>query len=177
MSNRKHWRTIMQTWLVEQRWKADESFRVLDVGADDGSSGHAIKARFPKARIDAVDIWPAACRALAADRAYTSVTCCDALRFLLDLSPRYDVVLAAEIVEHLPKPDGLALLSEIRRTSDLAIVTSPLGFMEQGELGGNPYQRHLSGWTDEDMRGLGWTTFCLLVHEQLGVWYTGRLYR
>ena len=69
----------------------------------------------------------------------------------------FAVATAVEVIEHLTKSAGLALLAELERVADLVIVTTPCGFMPQGELMSNPLQRHQSGWTPADFTRRGYT--------------------
>jgi hypothetical protein len=57
----------------------------------------------------------------------------------------------------LEKEDGRRLLE---RMAGLArrriIVFTPNGFLPQGEVDGNPYQVHRSGWDIDEMQALGY---------------------
>lgn len=76
-----------------------------------------------------------------------------------------DTVFLLDVIEHLPKADGIYVLSHAERIARRQIVVfTPLGFMPQtvheGEkdawgLGGATVQEHLSGWVPEDF-GEGW---------------------
>ena len=71
----------------------------------------------------------------------------------------FDVVSCVEVVEHLSRAAGEALLSELERIGKLVVVSTPNGFLDQGELDDNPYQRHLSGWTARDFRRRGYRVY------------------
>jgi len=76
-----------------------------------------------------------------------------------------DTVFLLDVIEHLPKDDGLNLLAHAERVARRqVIIFTPLGFMPQtvheGEkdgwgLGGASVQEHLSGWIPEDFDD-GW---------------------
>ena len=76
-----------------------------------------------------------------------------------------DTVFLLDVIEHLPKEDGINLLFHAERVARKQIVVfTPLGFMPQtvheGEkdgwgLGGASVQEHLSGWIPEDFSE-GW---------------------
>ncbi|MCI4351286.1 MAG: SAM-dependent methyltransferase, partial [Thermoplasmata archaeon] len=60
-----------------------------------------------------------------------------------------------DVIEHLPRPDGLRLLREMERVSrGLLLVFTPNGFLPQAG-DSNPHQEHLSGWTAADLRREG----------------------
>jgi hypothetical protein len=59
----------------------------------------------------------------------------------------FDCVLAADMVEHLSKGDGLKLISIMERLArKKVIVFTPNGFLRQFEPDSDPYSTHLSGW-------------------------------
>lgn len=69
----------------------------------------------------------------------------------------FDLVLALDVIEHLPKERGEAFLRALETLATRRVVVfTPNGFLEQGPLDGNPYQRHLSGWTPGEMAGHGY---------------------
>jgi SAM-dependent methyltransferase len=84
---------------------------------------------------------------------------------VLDVGTRFaphsfDAVLASDLIEHLEKPDGerlLDLMESLARRR--VIVFTPNGFLPQGEVDGNPYQVHRSGWTVGEMRARGYRVF------------------
>ena len=86
-----------------------------------------------------------------------------------------DTVFLLDVIEHLPKEDGLNILTHAKRIArKQVIVFTPLGFMPQtvheGEkdgwgLGGASVQEHLSGWFPEDF-GDGWDFYiCETFHK------------
>jgi len=74
----------------------------------------------------------------------------------------FDVATCIEVLEHLPKRQGLALLDDLERIAKMVIVTTPNVSFQQDYYDGNPHQQHLSAWSLEDfkqrqynVRGLG----------------------
>lgn len=61
--------------------------------------------------------------------------------------------------EHMEKDDAVKVLSEIHKGFDLVFVAAPNGF-QGNDSGvakeGNPYERHVSGWTKEEFEGFGY---------------------
>lgn len=79
----------------------------------------------------------------------------------------FDAVIALDLIEHLPKKDGIAMLKQMETIArKKVILLTPNGYINQEPYEGNPYQIHKSGWTTEDfaargyilrgMRGLKW---------------------
>lgn len=69
-----------------------------------------------------------------------------------------DAVIALDLIEHLPRADGLALMEKMEQVARKRVVIfTPNGFLKQGEYGGNPWQVHHSGWTPDDFRARGYS--------------------
>jgi hypothetical protein len=72
-------------------------------------------------------------------------------------SDEYDVVVAFDLIEHLPKDQGYLLLYEIDRISSAAsIVFTPNGFVWQPPTVDSRFDAHVSGWRPSELRKLGW---------------------
>jgi predicted TPR repeat methyltransferase len=69
----------------------------------------------------------------------------------------FDFVLLSDVIEHFKKEDGeniINMAEDIAR--DKVVIFTTNGYVPQGEVGGNPYQRHQSGWTVEEMKERGY---------------------
>ena len=67
----------------------------------------------------------------------------------------FDCVLAADLIEHLSKEDGLKLIDMMNKIAkNKVIICTPNGFLPQHGYA-DPYSDHLSGWEVEDMSKLG----------------------
>ena len=68
----------------------------------------------------------------------------------------FDAVVSLDLIEHLTKKDGLGLISTMQYVAKKkVIIYTPNGFLRQEEYDNNPWQRHISGWTVDDMEKLG----------------------
>jgi SAM-dependent methyltransferase len=124
--------------------------RILDVGCGQGGIGFLLR-RLPggdKAYIIGVDSWPpytAFCRRFSI---YDEIWTCDIKDYLQFHCQRpIDIVIAAEVLEHIDKRTGewiLNMLEEI--TQELIIITTPNGPDLRGEVGGVPTEAHISVW-------------------------------
>ena len=75
---------------------------------------------------------------------------------------RFDAVVLLEIVEHLPKEKGRKVLEKAEKWARKKIIIStPNGMLPQDEIDKNPWQRHLSGWSAEEFRRLGYHVYGL----------------
>jgi SAM-dependent methyltransferase len=81
----------------------------------------------------------------------------DACRALPSAS--YDCCLLIDVLEHLTAQDGLDLLNQMRRIARTAIVSTPKRFYAQGDLCGNPLERHVSVWTRGQLAAAGFDVY------------------
>lgn len=82
------------------------------------------------------------------------------VRFLPLKSKCFSVVAAFDLIEHLDKKDGLNVLTEMERIARRKIlITTPNGFVQQGEQNGVIFQVHRSGYTVEEFKRQGFKVF------------------
>ncbi len=136
-----------------------KSKSVLDLGTGHGIWGYLMRSE--KEALDAtivgVDIhepYLAFCKNF---RVYDNLVRADA-KSLPFAESVFDIVVAAEIIEHLPKAQGLFLLKEIERVCrEKIVITTPNGFWHIRE---NPQcitsEAHLSGWSVSDLEACGY---------------------
>lgn len=74
-------------------------------------------------------------------------------------SPRYrdmswDVIIAGDVIEHLPKQEALQIIEQLKwATRKAVIVCIPLGNgYPQGTTLGNHFEKHLSTWEESDFK-------------------------
>jgi len=106
---------------------------ILDVGACDGN-WRRLLPEFPK--MDAVEaFWPNALRL----EGYRQVFTADIRKFEYDW---YDLIIFGDVIEHLTVRQAQKVLEYARpRCRDLIIAVPFL--YKQGEIYGNPYERHV----------------------------------
>jgi len=101
-----------------------------------------------------LDIWRDYLKKLRRVRIYDDLMLAD-VRQLPFREEVFDLVIACEVLEHLPKPEGFSLLEDLLRICQgRVIVSTPLGLLKQRDEE-NPYQEHLSGWHVQDFTARG----------------------
>lgn len=71
------------------------------------------------------------------------------------LENSFDGVVLIEVIEHLSYEDGYRLIQKAKKWArKKLIISTPSGFWPQGALQGNEYQRHVSGWTSDDLEAM-----------------------
>ena len=74
----------------------------------------------------------------------------DALALLPTLG-RYDLVFAADVLEHFTRADGERFLAVASAHAALGVlIVTPALDLEQDDVFGNPFERHQSFWTPDD---------------------------
>jgi hypothetical protein len=131
--------------------------RVLDVGIGFGKWGFLIREAldFVDGRLERED-WQVTIDGVDAyrydspllDWVYDSVRIADVLD-IVDELVGYDVVVIGDMIEHVEKEQGIALLDALLRQNRNVVLSTPYRFFEQ-EVPGNPFERHRSHWTIDD---------------------------
>jgi SAM-dependent methyltransferase len=80
---------------------------------------------------------------------------------------QFDCCIALDLIEHLSREDGIALLRTMESLARRKVILfTPNGFLPQASHEGD-LQEHLSGWTPEQMRALGYRVYGMHGHRAL----------
>ena len=79
---------------------------------------------------------------------YDEITIGDARE--VDL-PTADVYIAGDILEHMSKPDAVALIDRMKQAAKHLLISVPIIVYEQGEWGGNIHETHHYHWAHDEM--------------------------
>jgi len=142
---------------------------MLDIGCGKGVLGYMLKAEKHVSYSVGLDIWYPYLKFVKEHKVYDDVVLASADKLPFK-ALSFDLVLASEVIEHLPKMRGWIFLKEVERVCKYKIIiTTPRGFWEKGFLEDSaPTQRHLSGWTDKEFKRLGYRI--LGVGFRIGKW-------
>jgi len=85
----------------------------------------------------------------------------------------FDCALALDVIEHLDKADGKKLLNEMERIAKRkVIIYTPNGFLKQEVFENNQAQKHLSGWSSEEMKSFGFNVYGMsglrILRQEMG---------
>jgi hypothetical protein len=114
---------------------------ILDVGCGGGTYGQVLRPLFPRSLIVGVEAYENNRNPLWA--CYNNVTVED-VRGLGTIF-EFELVLLVDVLEHMPKEDGIKLLDNICGTK---IVCTPRHWPQSADE--NPYTEHVSEWTEAD---------------------------
>lgn len=89
-----------------------------------------------------------------------------------------DLVIAGDVLEHMPREDAVTLLQRIAAAGAWNILVSlPIVTIEQGAVNGNPAEEHVHHWAADDMdavlAGLGGKVEAMRG-DTLGCWWWSR---
>jgi 2-polyprenyl-3-methyl-5-hydroxy-6-metoxy-1,4-benzoquinol methylase len=86
---------------------------------------------------------------------YDKITIGD-IRTLCATIPTYDMIVMAEVLEHLGKQDGVMVLRALQERAEKCLtVTTPMRVENQGAKHSNPFEVHRSQWDVPDFEALG----------------------
>jgi len=109
-------------------------------------------------KIDGIEAFPDYITPVS-EYCYNTIYKGDALDVLPTITDKYEMILAIEILEHFSKEDGLRFLELLKGlASKSVLISTPKIFIEQN-YPANPYENHRSFWTQEELRGLGFSEF------------------
>ena len=128
-----------------------KSQTVLDVGAGDGKWGKLLMGKVPN--IKGLDAWKPCCEGIK--DMYDEVIECDIRTF--EAWTNIDTVILGDVLEHLPREDGLELIRKLKTFAIDVYLTIPITDCPQvGSELGNPFETHLDQWSDQELTECGW---------------------
>jgi 2-polyprenyl-3-methyl-5-hydroxy-6-metoxy-1,4-benzoquinol methylase len=133
---------------------------VLDVGCGANSPLRKVKGKF---RSEGVDLYRPSLKKSRQAKIHDRYRLSDVRKIdKLYKAKSFDAVIALDLVEHLKKGEGLALLKKMEKIArKKVIVMTPNGFTKQDPLEGNPHQVHQSGWRVKDFEKQGYRVYGL----------------
>ena len=76
---------------------------------------------------------------------------------LIDGLQNYDLIFMGDVLEHIEQAQARELLAKLKRKSRTLIIAIPLGDnWKQDECFNNPYEEHISQWTEQDFSDNAW---------------------
>jgi 2-polyprenyl-3-methyl-5-hydroxy-6-metoxy-1,4-benzoquinol methylase len=124
-------------------------FRVLDVGPGHGKYSVLIREYVePDVHITAIEAWEPYINQFGLECLYDRVVVGDVRHQPVDFFDDFDVVLMADVIEHIPKPDAWDVIDRI---PGWIVVSTPRDFFHNG-YGHPKTEDHVSHWSVDDFR-------------------------
>lgn len=129
--------------------------RVLDIGAGVGT--YAILAKHPNQHWTAIEVFAPYVEMFNLNGKYDQVVVGDA-RFidynkLRQVGQFYDLIIAADMLEHMPKQDAKDLLELLFTQGKYVLICFPVVHNDQhAGTEGNDFEAHIDHWDYDEMR-------------------------
>jgi len=132
---------------------------IIDIGCGEGSSMLRTMRKLGFNLIIGIDINLRSLYKAKKSRLFDDVICSLAPYLPLKNGISSSVALCADVIEHLNKEQGFKYLDLLENIVERIIIITPNGFIYQPPENDNPFQAHLSGWSIEEMKTLGYKVF------------------
>ncbi len=137
--------------VVEHLVSAVAPARALDIGAGAGKVGRLLKRVHPACHVTAIEANVRHVTDFALQDLYDRVLPLDATQWWRqEPDERFDLVVAADCLQHLPKSAGLDLLNAMVYRCAWLLVLVP-EFVVQGTIAGADTSVHRSVWSERDL--------------------------
>lgn len=141
---------------------------ILDVGCGQGLPMEMIKMRMKVERSVGVDIFDPYLDELKKKKIHDEYVKSD-IRKLPFKDKSFDVAIALQVLEHLPKKDAWKVLEKMERIArKQVIVAMPIGEMYHPAVDGNEHQVHLSAFYPEEFQERGYKIIKMSRRSLLG---------
>jgi len=145
---------VYKQWVKDHRPKS-----IWDIGMGYGNIGEMAKHIVPNIELNGVDVFmPYLVDSNSHAKSYKRIIVADVRDLIGKLWP-VDMVLAFDVIEHLPKEDGKTVLNYLRSIAKMGLLVSlPIIDYPQEPIYGNEYERHLAQWKVPEMEAMGGKT-------------------
>jgi len=113
---------------------------IVDVGAGSGTYRKLLGENYDWTAIEA---WQKNIINFKLDEIYNKVIFGDIREIEL---PKADCIIFGDIIEHMPKSDGIIVLERAKKQYSHLVLSIPIGVYKQEQIEENPYEEHLSTW-------------------------------
>lgn len=163
---KRNYHQAMHSYSVMLNWVLREEGSILDVGCGNCSPLEHVKKNGKWIGVDAhYDAIVESKRKRIHDGYIVADIRC-ARNIFGDQS--FDYVVLLDVLEHLNKKSGRQLLLDLENVARKAVIIStPNGYVHQDAIDNNPWQRHLSGWTYNEMRSRGYGVYGINGYKHL----------
>jgi len=136
-------------WILEKINEAGIQ-SILDVGAGSGTYSDAFsEAGMSFEILNAIEVWQPYIEEFKLKNKYNFV-------YEGDVRDHdhffYDLIIFGDILEHMSVSDALEVWNKVSKQADYAVISIPIIHYHQGEINGNPYERHVKDdWSHEEV--------------------------
>lgn len=97
----------------------------------------------------------------------------------IEFKPKsFDAIICVEVLEHLTKKEGYKLIKKMEKWArKKIIITTPHGYSYQDTFDNNSLQKHISGWSSNELKNLGFKIYGVGGLRGLGIYRGRRKYK
>lgn len=145
------------SWVEPECWIIDKSANtILDVGCGRGLSMEMIKMRINVKKSVGVDLFEPYIRESKRKRIHNRYVLSD-VRQMNFPNESFDVVMALQVLEHLPKKDAWEVLEKMEKIAKKQVIAAtPIGEMYHPAVDDNKLQLHKSHFNPEEFEKRGY---------------------
>lgn len=124
---------------------------IIDIGPGAGTYAKLMRPHH-EAHWIGIEAWAPYIAEYGLDDLYDIVHVADAR--LIDwswFSTVSDLIIIGDVLEHMTTRHASVLLDRLKRHAGNLLVSIPVLHLDQGAIGGNPFERHVDHWTYEAM--------------------------
>lgn len=143
---------------IENFIKLNTMDSILDIGPGSGKYGKMASAAIPHCKRIAVEAFEKYIDMFKLNDIYHEVHC-STLQDYVDshMNDVYGTVIMGDVIEHLPKSQGIDYLHKLSYMCHSMVVVYPHDSRQLAE-GGNQFERHISRWCEDDFKAFNSAT-------------------
>lgn len=150
-------KVFIMSWIEPECWVIDKSAKtILDVGCGEGLPMEMIKMRINVEKSVGVDLFEPYIRKSKKKRIHNEYVLVD-VRKMKFPNKSFDVVMALQVLEHLPKKDAWKVLEKMEKIAKKQVIAAmPIGEMYHPAVDNNELQLHQSHFDPEEFKKKGY---------------------
>lgn len=139
---------------VARQWidLIDATGTVIDIGAGVGT--YKALLTDTKAQWVGIEVYQPYIEKYNLTDIYPKVVCADARYVDYSLFEDVNLVIAGDVLEHMPRNDAIGLIDRLKKVADNIIISIPIIESHQGTVDGNVYETHHYQWDYDEMLGI-----------------------
>lgn len=145
---------------------------ILDIGAGSGTYFDLLSPHLPDVEWTGVEVWEAYIDRFDLAGKYQNLINKDVRLIDFEKEPRRDLTLFGDVLEHMTKEEAQKIIAGILPKSRAIMISIPVIHYPQGEVDGNPYERHIKDdWSHQEVVDSFPDILTVFIHDHIGVYF------
>jgi predicted TPR repeat methyltransferase len=134
-------------WVLQ---KSNDINSILDIGVGEGTYFNLLSS-IKEFNWDGIEVWDPYIEQFNLKDKYDVIHNIDARQFTWN--KHYDLTIAGDILEHMTKEEAIILVDNILKNTNTLIISIPVIYSPQDDVGGNPFEIHVKpDWSVDEIR-------------------------